>query len=504
MLYREYGKTEKLISAMGFGSTRFKDSDLNDEAGLNRCAELIYLASEQGVNYFDIAYNYSKSQCEKIYKIAFKMMKKPFYVTSKSSSFQDNSSDDVLRRVENSLKNMEVEKINFFYMWSIMDEAHYKDIMKKGGAYEGALRAKEQGLIDHIVFSNHSTPDIAVKIIEDDVFEGITISYSLLNFKLMEPVIKAAAAKKMGITIMNPLAGGLIPQNKEFFSKIIQNTNENVSQATLRFIYSHPEITSVLSGISSKQEIYENVGALSDNTLIGVERIEAVENQLKQMEGLCTGCGYCRKCPKDIPIPEYMQSYNMSFFDKVEFMYGRNEKDLLKRIAALRKLNIDFHKTPQNTENPCIKCKKCENICTQHLPITKRIDELFEWIKQSTASMEQYMQRLNDLIHSKEYKKVAFYTAGGYTAFVLECYKKFFGEPKFEIMIFDSNKSRWGDQVQGYTIYSPQEITNMMPECIIISNYIYDQEIYESLKRYEDIGIKIAKLHKVDDVPWVF
>lgn len=76
------------------------------------------------------------------------------------------------------------------------------------------------------------------------------------------------------------------------------------------------------------------------------------------MEGLCTGCGYCKECPKDIPIPEYMQSYNMSFFDKVEFMYGRQDKDLLKRIAVLRKLNIDFHKVPENIGNNCIDCKK--------------------------------------------------------------------------------------------------------------------------------------------------
>lgn len=504
MLYREYGKTKKFVSAMGFGSTRFKSSDLNDEAGLHRCAELVYLASEQGVNYFDIAYNYSKSQCEKIYKIAFKMLKKPFFVTAKSSSFQDNTSDDVLRRVENSLKNMDVKKIDFLYMWSIMDEAHYKDIMKKGGAYEGALKAKEQGLVDHIVFSNHATPDIALKIIEDDVFEGITISYSLLNFQIMDPVIKAAAAKNMGITIMNPLAGGLIPQNNEFFSRVIQAPNESVSQATLRFIYSHPEITCVFSGISSKQEIHENVAALSDEKFIGTKRIEAVEDQLKQMEGLCTGCGYCKECPKSIPIPEYMQSYNMTYFHKMESMYGRKDEDLLKRIAVLRKLNIDFHKVPENTQNPCIKCKKCETICTQHLPITKRIDELFNWIKKSNASMEQYKQRLAELLYSKEYKKVAFYTAGGYTAFVLECYKKFFGEPKFEIIILDSNESRWGDQIQGYTIYNPQEITSIMPECIIISNYIYDREIYESLKQYEEKGIKILKLHEANDVPWVF
>jgi hypothetical protein len=273
----------------------------------------------------------------------------------------------------------------------------------------------------------------------------------------------------------------------------------------MQFIYSNPHVTSLLSGISSEKELVENIETFSDESKINVENVATIETYLQEMKGLCTGCGYCREtCPKEIPIPEYMQSFNMSFFDKAEFMYGRTNIDLIKRVGVLRKLNLDFHKTPENALNPCVQCGKCEKICTQHLPIIERIQTLYKWIDTSCASTAQYKDRLEKLLHNQPYQKVAFYTAGGYTAFVLNQYKAFFGEPKFETFVFDSNASRWGDSIDGALVYSPEQISELKPDCILITNYIYDQEIHTSLQKYEKEGIVILKLHDNDDVPWVF
>lgn len=503
MLYRKYGNTNKLISAIGFGSTRFSPSDLNDNLGLDRCAQLVLAASEQGVNYFDTAYNYSKSQCENIFKRAFKLLKKPFYVASKSSSFQDKTASDVLRRIESSLKNMGLEKFDFYHMWSIMNENHYNDIMRKGGPYDGVIQAKEQGLIDHIAFSSHATPETAVKIINDNVFEGILLSYSLLNYSSMNKVIKSAAKQNMGITVMNPLAGGLIPQNPSMFNSIMQDNDKSLAQAAFRFIYSHPEITCILSGISSLNEVYENTSSLLDDSSIGNSRIEAVSCNINQISGLCTGCGYCNNCPVQIPIPQYMQAYNMSLF-YAQSLYGKTDRALLQRISVFRKLILDFDKQPFNSENPCVGCMKCEKVCTQHLPIRERICDLLKWSELSSCSKSHYKYRLNTLLNEKTYTHVGFYTAGGYTATVLKYFKEFFGEPNFKISIFDSNSTRWGDTLDGYKIYNPQYILELQPECIIISNYIYGDEIYKNLEHYIDNGIEIKKLHTENDTPWVY
>lgn len=505
MLYRPYGKTNKMISALSFGSTRFAAEDLNDPQGLEKCANLIIEASSQGVNYFDIATNYSKSQCEKIYNMAFQQLKNPYYVTSKSSSFQENTADQVFQKVENSLKALNVSKIDFFYMWSIMDEGHYRDIMKKGGAYEGALRAKTEGLIDHIVFSNHATPDIAIKIIEEGAFEGVTLSYNLLNFRLMQPVIDAATKEKMGITVMNPLAGGIIPQNPEFFASMIEGTDDNIASYALKFIYANQAITSIISGIRTQAELKENIAVFDDKRLLLSDGSRHFDADIKSVTGLCTGCGYCANaCPKAIPIPELMQSYNMSFFNKTEFAYGKTDKALVQRIGVLRKLEMDFHKVPENALNPCIECGACESICTQHLPIVSRIKELYQWIDTSSASKHHHYERLKERIMDKNYKKVGFYSAGGYTIFVINQFKEFFGEPDFDIEVYDSNPNRWGDQLNGYEIKRPADILKTKPDAIIISNFIYSDEIYNEIKHYEANGIEIIQLHNQEDVPWVF
>lgn len=199
-----------------------------------------------------------------------------------------------------------------------------------------------------------------------------------------------------------------------------------------------------------------------------------------------------------------MQSYNMVYFDSGNSMYGRTEPELIKRISILRKLEMDFQKTPEHLENPCVGCQQCERICTQHLKIIEKIEMLYQMLGVSGATLDQYRQRLDERLHSKGYKKVAFYTAGGYTAKVIDLYTRFFGAPDFEVMIFDSNESRWGDLVSGYPVYDPKEIPLRRPECIIISNYIYDSEIYQTLAGYEQMGIKVVKLHEADDVPWVY
>lgn len=508
MNYRYYGATGKLISEMSIGSTRFNPSDLEDEAGLFRCAELVAEANSLGMNYFDIAHNYAKSQCEHIYRHAFKMMKNPYFVTSKSSSFQDNTADDVLRRIENSLKTMDVNQIDFFYLWSIMDQAHYKDIMKPGGAYEGALLAQNRGLIKHITFSNHATPHEAIDIINDGYFEGVTLSYNLLNHSTMDAVIESAYKQQMGITVMNPLAGGIIPENHELFSGVFDDPDYTLAQSALKYVIRHPHVTSVLSGVSNTNELHENLKPFNistDSNDLDVSWRNKVVKEFSEIGGLCTGCGYCRtSCPKLIPIPEMMQSYNMSLLKTSDRMYGRTDKKLLTHISMMKKLILDLKIQPENSDNPCIRCGQCEKICTQHLPIITQLDQMYQVIEDTSASRQHYKERLETLLIKPNYKKIAFYTAGGYTAKVLQLLGEFFDIHQFEIVVFDSNSSRWGDQLNGYPVENPELISIIQPECIVISNYNFDSEIYESLQSYQSMGIDIIKLHFDNDAPWVF
>jgi len=498
-----FGNTGKELSAIGFGSNRFPAEDLNDEAGLERCADLVVRAAELGVNYFDIAHNYAKSQCEDIFRRALKRIQKPVYISSKTSGTADSDADAVLRRVYSALEHMQVEKLDFLYQWSIMSWEQYEDVMRKGGPYEGAVRARDEGLVDHLIFSSHAAVQETERIFSEGAYEGGLISYSLLNYASMQGILDTAERCRQGVLIMNPLAGGVIPQNPNYFMKNY-NIKEDVTDFSLKFIYAHTPVTCILSGISKEEELIKNINVMEQYKPETFDYIGHVNSEVKRAGNICTGCGYCRSgCPQGINIPAYMQAYNMKFMSDTKEMYRQTESELVSDILVLKKLNLEYQELPESAINPCIGCGKCENICTQQLPVISRIQDVFEKILKRGSSREGHKERLMELLNTPSYKKVAIYTGGGYTAYVLSEYKRYFGEPKFKLLVADSNKQKWETEVNGYTIISPEEMYREKPDCVLITNYIYGKEIYKELtEKYPDLNVQM--LHTYSDVPWVY
>lgn len=113
-------------------------------------------------------------------------------------------------------------------------------------------------------------------------------------------------------------------------------------------------------------------------------------------------------------------------------------------------------------------------------------------------------QKLGSLLNDKGYKKVGIYPSGGYSATVLRFYQEFFGCPDFELYLFNSSSALWGTTQNGVIVHAPDEILKIMPDCILIANYKFQEEIYLDLLKYKNYGIKILKLHTTDDVPWLF
>lgn len=358
MQYKVYGKTGKKVSAIGFGGMRFRKEDY--EKDLEKCVQVVRRASELGVNYFDTAPFYCDDKSEEIMGEAFKNMPNPFYVSTKSGISSEKTADDVRRRIDKSLKRLNVEKITFFNMWCILNLPQYRKVIAPGGPYEGALKAKEEGLIEHIVFSTHCNGEEIETIVNDGYFEGVTLGYNATNFAFRQKGIKAAYQKGLGVATMNPLGGGIIPQNPDFYSFIKENDNETLAQAALRFNASHKEITVVLAGMGAIEEVEENVQAGENFGEMTEEKMKKMAGMLNQsLDSLCTGCQYCVGCPKEIEIPKYMDAYNM-------YILSKEPKDISNRLKGHWSIN-----TKKAAE--CIACGKCEQKCTQHLPIIERL-----------------------------------------------------------------------------------------------------------------------------------
>ncbi len=359
LIYKEYGKTGKKVSAIGFGGMRFPDSYSIEEA-----AEVVRHASRLGINYFDTAPFYCHDRSEDIMGEAFKDMPNPFYVSTKSGLGNEPDADAVRKRIENSLRRLGLSKITFHHMWCIMDLAHYRKVIAPGGPYWGALKAKEEGLIEHLVFSTHATGEEIAIMVKEGYFEGVTLGYNIANFPYRQVGVQAAYEAGLGVVTMNPLGGGLIPQNEEYFSFIKDRENESITQAALRFNVSHEAITVTLAGMGTIEEVEHNVKATENLEILSEAKILEIKSKLKNdMNQLCTTCQYCKKCPKDIDIPVFMELYNMNVLKGLEATQ--------QKYAELKDWNIIKAEDPMPKD--CIACGKCEKLCTQHLDIIARL-----------------------------------------------------------------------------------------------------------------------------------
>jgi uncharacterized protein len=361
MIYKEYGKTGKKVSAIGFGGMRFRKEDYSKS--LEEAAKVAVRANELGVNYFDTAPYYCDDKSEEIMGVAFKQMKNPFYVSTKSGISSEKNADEVRRRLELSLKRLGLQKINFYHMWCILDLEQYRRVIAPGGPYEGALKAKEEGLIDHIVFSTHCSGDEIETIVNEGLFEGVTLGYNATNFAFRQKGIKAAYEKGLGVVTMNPLGGGIIPQNPDFYSFLKENEEDTLVQAALKFNASHKEITIALAGMGTIEEVEENVKAGENLGVMTDEKLASMSKLLSSsLDKLCTGCAYCTGCPKDIQIPKLMDAYNM-------YILKNDNNEITNR------LKWHWSVDPKTAEE-CIACGKCERQCTQHLPIVERLKHI--------------------------------------------------------------------------------------------------------------------------------
>jgi predicted aldo/keto reductase-like oxidoreductase len=197
----------------------------------------------------------------------------------------------------------------------------------------------------------------------EGLFEGVLFGYSAYNFNMRRAAFDAIRSKGIGCVVMNPLGGGIIPLNPKLFQFIRARPDETVVEAALRFIFSHDQITTALVGFGEPTEIPEAVRAVDGYQRISPGQIARIEENIREsFDKLCTGCQYCDHCPESIPIPKFMDAFNL------RLLYNSGEK-LLSRLK--------WHwEVPAVDAERCSECGKCEELCTQHLPIMDRLKEI--------------------------------------------------------------------------------------------------------------------------------
>ena len=364
MYYKQYGNTNMQVSAIGFGAMRYDEQDIAS-GNYEKCAEVPLYALEKGINYWDTAPFYSNDKSETVTGIALSQVKREdVYVTSKTNMGtlqNDVSKESFRKRLEMSLDRLQTDYIDFYHMWCMLSlESWEKHMEALYGFFE---EAKREGLIRNIAFSSHMQGTGVEKVVESDKFKGMLLGYNALNYRFRQSGIESAYKQGMGVVVMNPLGGGMIPQNPSYFSYLTEGTDLNVAQAALRFVASHKEITVALAGCTTKEHIDDAVKAVEGlEEKSAAEILKLYEDKGAAFNDLCTGCAYCDACPKGIEIPKFMDAYNQ------KILSGKDSA-IADRLKGHWGADIAMAKE-------CIRCNKCEKLCTQHLPIMDRLDEI--------------------------------------------------------------------------------------------------------------------------------
>jgi len=354
-LYKTYGRTGKKVSVISFGGMRFPTPE-----DIEASAELVLYAHSKGINYFDTAPGYCQDKSEDIIGAAVRHMPPGSYYVSTKCGASDG--DELRRSLERSLKRLGLDRIHFFHIWCVLNPEAWEQ-RRRGGAVDAALKAKEEGLVEHVVWSTHMRGSEVADVIREGIFEGVTLGYNAVNFPFREEGIRAAYEAGIGVVTMNPLGGGLIPRHAERFDFLRGPNDPDVVTAALRFNVSHPEITSALVGFSKREEIDAACAAVENFEPYPPEHLERLRKKItRNFNELCTGCGYCMPCPSGVDIPKLMDAYNFLLLEQ-------NPQGVLNRLKWHWGLSPEAARA-------CVECGRCEKLCTQHLPIIERLKEI--------------------------------------------------------------------------------------------------------------------------------
>ena len=375
MQYRSFGRSGPQVSVLGFGAMRIPTHP-DRTADLENAVPLLRRGLELGINYIDTAHGYCEGTSEVAVGQAVKGLDRSrITITTKvPAGDEENAGAASWReRLGLSLKRLDTH-IDYVLFHGLRWEVFEKYVSRPGMALEVARKAQAEGLVKHIGFSSHDTAENIVRLIDTGEFEAVLMQYNLLD-RHNEPAVSHAHERGLGVSIMGPVAGGrlVIPGGV----RVAGDAQMKTPELALRFVWNNPGVSVALSGMSSVEQLEENVASanrletLSDGERGQIQQL--FEQNLKLADLYCTGCGYCLPCPNDVQIPEnfrYMNWYRiwgMQAEAKKAYDNLGSEKGTWGPWAGM---------ILGKKAEDCLQCGECEPKCPQRIPIVEQLQEV--------------------------------------------------------------------------------------------------------------------------------
>lgn len=365
---KQFKKIE--ISRLGLGNMRLPcktpiKREANPLIDYNKAQELVDMAYENGVNYFDTAYMYHAGKSEKFIGQALKKYpRESYYLADKLPIWMCKSPADMQKIFDKQLQRTGIDCFDFYLLHSL-DKGNFEKC-EKYGAYDFLLEKQKQGLIKNIGFSFHGTIDDLKAIVAAHHWDFAQIQMNYLDWKNQDAKTQYEILTEAGIPVivMEPVRGGKLADVPKRVEELFKNNapDKSIASWAIRFCATHDNVLTILSGMNAKEQMLDNLQSLTDFVPMTDVELKICQNAasiINESEIIpCTGCDYCADCPKSVKISTIFDVYNKL---KTEEYTAEQAKEKYAQIDV--------------NHSQCVACGKCKEHCPQSIDIPKMLSE---------------------------------------------------------------------------------------------------------------------------------
>lgn len=374
MVFKEFQGLK--LSALGMGMMRLPLADGKEEhIDEEKAAEMIDYAIKKGINYFDTAWGYHGGNSElAVGKLLKKYPRESFYLATKFPGYDLANMPKVEEIFEKQLEKCKVEYFDFYLFHNVCEMNIDAYLDKQYGIDEYLMKQKKNGRIRHLGFSAHGDYDVMSRFLkrygEHMEFCQLQINYIDWDFQDAKRKVELLGEYGIPVWVMEPLRGGKLAALSEKDEAVLKELRpeETIPAWAFRFLQSLPEVKMILSGMSSLEQLEENIRTFEEEKPLNETEmkklLELADNMINGVP--CTSCHYCTShCPNEIDIPAMLKLYNEHVFTGGGF------------IAPMTIRAIPEEKRP----SACAGCRSCEAVCPQQIKISEVLADFVEKLK---------------------------------------------------------------------------------------------------------------------------